>query len=546
MAGAYVPTELTDAQLGYVTELTDSDVLFGRGSGPNDHEGNIRFRSLVASRKAEYLATNHRLTKAKIAREIVDQVFAQKGRFLKKMEADDLRRMGLPEGMDAWMGVDDDTIMEKAKQALRQNTSKKNQNAAPAPGPPQPKPSPQQQRIQSQLNPLPLKMHQAPLPQYVLDDLEPIPLGVPSNQPRGHMQTPSQVEMPPPPVVSGQTDWQVQQRQHRLQQHQQLLQAEAQYHNALAQQQQTQQTQYNQGPIAETYAERDSMMAYVPRGVMNPHQQQMDETTFNTSNNRSISDLPPSDTPMRHSLRSSIGTVGDAAESMDMSQLMSSFQSARISDEGKRQMASTETMGTIEPIPTNAESSLADMSLGSSTFSILKGDDSVLGLGVPVGTPNSQLSKTHSAGTANSLMGTSVGGGKYGVSDSSLSFGDLTSSNRSGGGNSNTPGSGTRRSSLASNLEGVKEEGGDNIEPLPVRLNPSLGGSLRVSALGASLGSSSLSILKGMIMSTDDVLQQEGGNFEYPTQDQAQEQYQQEQQQQSSQEKTLPEGGNSY
>ena len=210
-------------------------------------------------------------------------------------------------------------------------------------------------------------------------------------------------------------------------------------------------------------------------------------------------------------------------------------------------MASTETMGTIEPIPTNAESSLADMSLGSSTFSILKGDDSVLGLGPPAGTPNSQLSKTHSAGTANSLMGATIGsGGRFGVSDSSLSFGDLTSSNRSGGGTGTTPGSGTRRSSVT-NLEGVKEEGGDNIEPLPVRLNPSLGGSLRVSALGASLGSSSLSMLKGMIMSTDDVLQQE--EDEYPTQEEAQEQYQQQQQQSSSsssQEKTLPEGGNAY
>ena len=49
----------------FVTELRPCDVLFGRGSGPNDHEGNIRFRQLVAERKQEYLATNHRQTKAK-------------------------------------------------------------------------------------------------------------------------------------------------------------------------------------------------------------------------------------------------------------------------------------------------------------------------------------------------------------------------------------------------------------------------------------------------------------------------------------------------
>lgn len=108
----------------YVTKVNPNDVLFGRGSGPNDHEGNIKFRDMVASRKAEYLATNHRQTKAKIAKEVVDSVFACNGRFLKKLEPSEIQKIGFDASHDLYTLVDDDTIMEKAKQALRQNRDK--------------------------------------------------------------------------------------------------------------------------------------------------------------------------------------------------------------------------------------------------------------------------------------------------------------------------------------------------------------------------------------------------------------------------------------
>mmetsp|Transcript_27858 Transcript_27858/g.46208 ORF Transcript_27858/g.46208 Transcript_27858/m.46208 type:complete len:527 (-) Transcript_27858:62-1642(-) len=108
----------------FITQLHPNDVLFGRGSGPNDHEGNIHFRSLVGGRKAEYMATNHRQTKAKIARDIVGSVLEKNGRFLKKVEAAEAKRLGIPKGVDAWISVDEETIMEKAKQALRQQRDK--------------------------------------------------------------------------------------------------------------------------------------------------------------------------------------------------------------------------------------------------------------------------------------------------------------------------------------------------------------------------------------------------------------------------------------
>jgi hypothetical protein len=108
----------------WVTSLKSTDVLFGRGSGPNDHEGNVLFRSLIRERKSEYMATNHRQTKAKIAREIVDAVLAKNGRFLKKIDPAEAKELGIPKGVDAWTPVDERTIMEKAKQALRQKAEK--------------------------------------------------------------------------------------------------------------------------------------------------------------------------------------------------------------------------------------------------------------------------------------------------------------------------------------------------------------------------------------------------------------------------------------
>jgi len=112
----------------WVDTLRSSDVLFGRGSGPNDHEGNILFRSLVKQRKSEYMATNHRQTKARIAQEIVDNIRAKNGRFLKKADAKDMNRLNIPEGVEAWCRVDERTILEKAKQALRQKQETKDRD----------------------------------------------------------------------------------------------------------------------------------------------------------------------------------------------------------------------------------------------------------------------------------------------------------------------------------------------------------------------------------------------------------------------------------
>jgi len=133
-----------------VLEVMPDDVLLGRGSGPNDHVGNITFRDLVHGRKVEYLSTNHRQTKAVIAKDIVDQVYQQGGRFLKKLGVVESAKV-LPKLLATKNAMDDSendradaanpgpcdvyqiqkhtTVMEKTKQALRQNQ----RNASPCP-----------------------------------------------------------------------------------------------------------------------------------------------------------------------------------------------------------------------------------------------------------------------------------------------------------------------------------------------------------------------------------------------------------------------------
>ena len=112
-----------------VRSLRPSDVLCGRGSGPNDHPGNIAFRQIILSRKVDYMTAKARTDKARIAQEIVDRVergcgASEPGRFLRKMQAEELKERGYDREDDVWVVADRATALEKAKQALRQNRDK--------------------------------------------------------------------------------------------------------------------------------------------------------------------------------------------------------------------------------------------------------------------------------------------------------------------------------------------------------------------------------------------------------------------------------------
>lgn len=110
---------------GYVVNLNKFDVLSGRGTGSYDHPGNHTFRQLVEKRKREYLSLNNRDINNKnlIAKEITEQVRSMGGRFLRTVRKEDRDSIG-KEGRMLCVYVDEPTVLEKVKQALRQNRAK--------------------------------------------------------------------------------------------------------------------------------------------------------------------------------------------------------------------------------------------------------------------------------------------------------------------------------------------------------------------------------------------------------------------------------------
>jgi hypothetical protein len=105
----------------YFFELNPNDVLCGRGSGPNDHVGNVEFRNLVMTRKAEYLAAASRGAKGRIAYDIINAVRSRGGRFLRKLSPDQAMDMGFKRGTNVFELADAATVLEKTKQTLRQS-----------------------------------------------------------------------------------------------------------------------------------------------------------------------------------------------------------------------------------------------------------------------------------------------------------------------------------------------------------------------------------------------------------------------------------------
>ncbi|CAB9530390.1 expressed unknown protein (Partial), partial [Seminavis robusta] len=107
----------------FVTSVTENDVLLGRGTPCAENEGNVRFRRLVKERKVEYIAAEKRMRKDAIAREILEVIASRGGKFLRKLESTtELEQLGVPHGFhskEVWAIVDEDTQVQKVKQALR-------------------------------------------------------------------------------------------------------------------------------------------------------------------------------------------------------------------------------------------------------------------------------------------------------------------------------------------------------------------------------------------------------------------------------------------
>jgi hypothetical protein len=98
----------------FVQEPTKDDVLLGRGTGPNEYQGNIRFRALVKDtlRTNEFKKWSTGRTKTMLARMIVRDVKAQNGRFLKKVGKSST-------GRDLFAVVPDRVAVDKTRQSFR-------------------------------------------------------------------------------------------------------------------------------------------------------------------------------------------------------------------------------------------------------------------------------------------------------------------------------------------------------------------------------------------------------------------------------------------
>ncbi len=98
-----------------MTSPHGNDVLSGRGSQVNNHEGNIQFRAIVSEWKPAYNADNvANLEKTHICAEIVARIRAMDppGRFLQ-----------FNERKRVWLEIGDMKARKKAGQALRQKKS---------------------------------------------------------------------------------------------------------------------------------------------------------------------------------------------------------------------------------------------------------------------------------------------------------------------------------------------------------------------------------------------------------------------------------------
>jgi hypothetical protein len=88
-------------------DLGQNDVLLGRGTGPNEHIGNIRYRAFVREViKTSELHAIHGKTKTLLAAKILYSVKARNGRFVKRVN-------------DFYQEVPDRLALDKARQSFR-------------------------------------------------------------------------------------------------------------------------------------------------------------------------------------------------------------------------------------------------------------------------------------------------------------------------------------------------------------------------------------------------------------------------------------------
>jgi hypothetical protein len=108
------------AELGFVTELRENDVLLGRGRPAI--EQNRFFRNLILANKEAYMSSSQHAIKGEISKNILSIIREKGGRFVRPISSDsERRRFGVPDEIRrAWVIVSDSVSIQKIKQALRE------------------------------------------------------------------------------------------------------------------------------------------------------------------------------------------------------------------------------------------------------------------------------------------------------------------------------------------------------------------------------------------------------------------------------------------
>ena len=116
------------------SSIGPNDVLLGRGNH-FQNSGNEKFRSLVRSRSVEYCSCDDNIVKDNIARQIIDSVASQQGRFLRKVKqkfkgndsggakAVSAGDSGASVPKEQWEVADTETVLVKIKQTFRDFTA---------------------------------------------------------------------------------------------------------------------------------------------------------------------------------------------------------------------------------------------------------------------------------------------------------------------------------------------------------------------------------------------------------------------------------------
>ncbi len=103
-----------------VQELNGYDVLMGRSVPKWKCPGNGIFRKLISNNGDEYRSLNKNVYKDEIARRIMLTIRALGGRFLRSVESPSVReRLEINSTTEVWVAVDEETSLQKIKQALR-------------------------------------------------------------------------------------------------------------------------------------------------------------------------------------------------------------------------------------------------------------------------------------------------------------------------------------------------------------------------------------------------------------------------------------------